>query len=185
MDAHKRRSSKNMEQIQVQISYSDDGSIMYLKTPWSRDFVNALKASIPYFYRKWNGVSKIWEVSGGYHSVAKDLIDTYYEGTIESSDAQPDAALYRLLFLIPGAPKELISAAYIALGAIYNKAKEHNKITELVATYGSIMEHLESLEKAKKVNERQAELNELNIDSKNLNYFSVASSSTNFGSGSI
>jgi hypothetical protein len=143
-----RFKKRRLDQIQAQISYSDDGSIMYLKTPWNKEFVGALKTSIPHQYRKWNALRKIWEVSGGYHQVAHELVDTYYEGKIESTDALPDAEMYRKLFLIPGAPKEVISAVYAALGGMYQKAKEFNKMTELVSTYGSIIEHLDGKKKS-------------------------------------
>jgi len=128
-------------QIQVQTSYSDDGTYMYLKVPFNREFLEAIKASIPKHGRTWDPTDKLWRIEGGYHSVAKELIDTYFEGKIDTTNALPDSELYRQLYLIPGAPLELVVQAY---GVLTDKYKgDMSRLPAILTAYTSILEQLE------------------------------------------
>ena len=137
----KTNSYQKKEPIQVQISYSEDGEIMYIRAGYDKGFIDALKKSIPWQERKWIAKDKIWSVNGGYFGVASDLIDAFYEGKKDSIDSLPDAELYRTLYLIPGAPEELVVEAYGVLGKKYSSSKE--MLSKIITAYSSIMDKLD------------------------------------------
>lgn len=138
-----KKAKKFQHQIQAQVSYSDDGTYMYLKVPFNREFLDAIKASVPKYARLWNPNDKTWRIEGGYHSIAKELIDTYFEGDIDSTSALPDAELYRALYLIPGAPMELVVQAY---GILSDKYKDDMAAMSRVLTaYSTIMDKLNEI----------------------------------------
>lgn len=58
------------------------GSDLAIYTPYSPSFVAALKATIPYVDRKWDGQRKAWVVSSSYGLQVKGLIQQHYNETV-------------------------------------------------------------------------------------------------------
>jgi DnaJ domain len=99
-----------------------------LESPYNADFVEALKAYVPYRQRRWVPDDKKWWFQSDVIATVEYLCDRYYgsyvhvgrAGKEEKShqntrtpNAQPDA--YATLHLLPSAPSEVVTAAYRAL----------------------------------------------------------------------
>lgn len=59
-----------------------------IETPFSRPFVDALKAAVPGGYRNWQAYDKSWVVYQPYVAEARRLVKTYYSGVEEQGYAE-------------------------------------------------------------------------------------------------
>ncbi len=115
----------------ARLSYHND--IAIIATPYSRVFVEELKAMVPHEYREWVAGEKVWRVQHPYDRQAASVLKKHFphaeiEARWESSQRssyqyqQPKPftgckcdADHRALFICADAPREVVTAAYKAL----------------------------------------------------------------------
>lgn len=112
------------------IRYQEDGSAT-MRTPYDVDFIDEFKRLISWRQRTWDPDAKVWHIRP---SAVDDVIafcKTYYDDVnivmfsrqrSQSSGTRSDGAL-DVLYLRPGAPKELIDAAYKTLARLHHPDK--------------------------------------------------------------
>lgn len=88
-----------------------------LEAPYNAEFTDTLKKSLPTKKRTWDGNDKAWYVVADQLDKLTHILDQYYDETIlldfPAQDVKSDA--WSKLYLIEGAPIELIQAAYRVL----------------------------------------------------------------------
>jgi hypothetical protein len=105
---------------------SDDRVI--LRSPYNPDVVQALKDTIPYAYREWDGAAKVWRIHPEWGDV---LVQTLEAAGVRVLDKRPVVPLpvvmcsaldqaCRQLFVTPDAPLEVAEAAFKALAKRYH-----------------------------------------------------------------
>ena len=93
----------------------------WLQTPFNQGFIDDLKGEIPKYAREWDAFRKMWWVSQDYEEEVLLLARRYYD--IETPPALQGAVTHTawdILYLRPGAPQEVVRAAYRALAVIYH-----------------------------------------------------------------
>lgn len=121
---------------------SEDGAKVYVWFSFNRRIVDDLKDYIPPWARRWDPDRRCWEVDDVWWDEAREILATH--GVDIKIDSDPfgtwtrpprgsstptpppgvtriplDTDL-RVLFLLPGAPPEVIRAAYRALSLLYH-----------------------------------------------------------------
>lgn len=103
-----------------------------LVTPYNKHYVELLKDQIPAEFRTYDPVTKVWVIHQPYQLEGLHLFRRYFPtGTISdkratgsasrpASDRQVAVTPREVLFLLPNAPTELISAAYKTLSRLYH-----------------------------------------------------------------
>ncbi len=98
-----------------------------LEFPYDAGLIDALKAGIPVHARKYDPTSKSWTVTGRYVSVAIRLmyqafghVDVVEQTSAGSADRGRTSGNdpWTVLFLRPGAPPELVTAAHRCLAKL-------------------------------------------------------------------
>lgn len=103
--------------------------------PYNEYAVADLKTHLPYWVRSWDPARKVWKVRRDRLAEFLDIIDPYYtyfvfDSTNQFGDTAPPPPLqsappptntvWSALHLSPGAPKEVVRAAYRALAALHH-----------------------------------------------------------------
>lgn len=94
----------------------------WLETPYVPDFVDDLKSSLPKFSRKWDPDLKMWWVATEFVDRARAVLRRHYEldGTTTMVTRNSDDSAWEILWLRPGAPFEVLRAAYRALAQLHH-----------------------------------------------------------------
>lgn len=142
-----------------------DGDVAVVNTPFRKDFVEYLKASIPHEYRAWDAERKVWRVSPPYGPTAARVVKMYYAGAMidpppgpkfrEDPDPvwpryQPASCgcseAHRTLGVCATAPKEVIAAAYKALSKRLHPdaGGSDAEMLKLNAAYEQVIEEVRS-----------------------------------------
>jgi len=106
--------------MQIFIDATPDGEII-LKTPYSRDFVSALKERIQKHGRRWDAGLRVWIITAADFRVARDIIEENFGKDWVISDSADllinphGRSPFDLLFVKRDAPECVIKAAYKAL----------------------------------------------------------------------
>lgn len=111
----------------ARIHTEPDGSV-WLETPYIEEFVDDLKRCIPPRQRKWSKDRKMWCIGADWASEAIELVESFYDRVQFAGDesrtprpAEPAPAnAWAELWLLPGAPPEVIAAAYRAMAKIHH-----------------------------------------------------------------
>jgi hypothetical protein len=105
----------------------DVGDGVILETPFVADFVDDLKAEISARKRRWDPARKAWWVAASAIDQALDITRRYY--TVEFAEEADEPAPYprsesvnawAALWLVPGAPPEVVAAAYRAMAKLHH-----------------------------------------------------------------
>ena len=116
-----------------------------IKTPYHQDWLDDLKRIIPSGARKWLPERMVWWVASKFKDEALEICKEYFQVVFENEEGKPRAPKegnYRALFLIPGAPKELVKAAYRSLALLYHpdKGGDGEKMKEINEAYNQLKE---------------------------------------------
>jgi len=104
------------------LRYLPSGLMLQLEAPYDRPFTDTLKKSIQTKKRIWDGNDKCWYIAKDQFDRVCHLLDQYYDETIlldfpaqEVSDSS-----WAKLYLLPGAPLEVVRSVYKALAQIHH-----------------------------------------------------------------
>ena len=113
------------------LTSSDDGKVI-LHMPYDATIVARLKMVIPSTYRTWDASRKVWTVEPAYADTLKTLlrsagatVDDKRRGGSRVTSTLPWQAqhAYETLWVLPGAPEAVVSAAYKALAMRHHPDK--------------------------------------------------------------
>lgn len=117
-----------------------DGEYLVFKTPYAPDYVQELKERVPQRFRLWVPQAKAWKVHCAYRDIGMAVFNRHFPRAVEAPDDEQllemsrsqarwlvedptpimtRAQAYEALWLIEGAPRELIDAAFRELNIIY------------------------------------------------------------------
>jgi len=125
------------------VRYLPSGLFTQLEAPWNKPFQEEMKKSIPAKKRMWDNNDKCWYIVRDQFDKLTHLLDKHYDETIlldfPAADVSPETGAK--LFLLEGAPIELVQAAYRIM------AKKHHpdiggdplKMVEINAAYKELM----------------------------------------------
>jgi hypothetical protein len=139
------------------IQRGDDRVTLVL--PFDRDFVDQLKM-IPARWRAWDAAGKCWTVRSPYHRQAVDLAAQHFQlefvkpameetprPRTETHSSEHCLSVVRTiwpehatLYLLPGAPPELVKSAYRCLALLHHP--DHGGDTETMKTINAAYEKL-------------------------------------------
>jgi hypothetical protein len=101
--------------------------------PFHRTLIDTLKAEIPAWYRGYDPATKTWSVEAAYVDEALDILLTFFPNAVivdlnrqapppppppSPPPPSPRASALAVLYLLPGAPPELIAGAYRVLAKL-------------------------------------------------------------------
>ncbi|KAF1084853.1 DnaJ domain protein [Sporotomaculum syntrophicum] len=106
----------------VEIIHTYSGDVL-IKMPYVQALINELKDEIPWQYRQWDRVEKVWRIDKYYKDEALEIIENYFPDaeTIDLARAAmarrtPETPSWaKALYVQPDAPREVMEAAYRAL----------------------------------------------------------------------
>lgn len=117
---------------------------LILEAPYSADFTETLKKSIPTKKRTWDANDKAWYVLRDQFDKLTHLLSEYFDETIlldfPANEVSSDS--WSKMFLIKGAPVEIIQAVYRVLSKKYHPdlaGGSEEKMKELNAVYKELM----------------------------------------------
>lgn len=98
---------------------------IWCRTPYAPDFIDELKRTIPFPYRRWDAGHKVWIIDTIFEDELVDLCEEHFgEVRITRPDAneraRPNASHYSTLYLTPDAPGPVIDAAYRTLAKLWH-----------------------------------------------------------------
>ena len=141
--SHSRYQPHSQGKRIASLRLADNDIFIIVEAPYSAEFTETLKNSIPQKKRLWDANDKAWYVVRDQYDKLAHILDKYYDETIllnfPTQDLATDA--WGKLFLVQGAPIELIQAAYRVL------AKKHHpdmggdpeKMKQVNAAYKELM----------------------------------------------
>ncbi|MCP4568718.1 MAG: hypothetical protein GY841_14160 [FCB group bacterium] len=96
------------------VRYLPSGLFIQLEAPWNEPFQREMKKSIPTKKRIWDNNDKCWYIIKDQFDKLAHLLDKFYTETIllDFPDQEVKNDSWTKLFLIPGAPIELVQSAY-------------------------------------------------------------------------
>lgn len=98
---------------------------IWCRTPYDPAFVAELKATIPFPYRRWEPVDKVWRIDTLFEEEIADLCREHF-GDVriirpdETKAGGREPEHYRALFILPEAPIVVVEAAYRALAKLWH-----------------------------------------------------------------
>jgi hypothetical protein len=97
-----------------------------VEAPYSAEFTETLKASIPTKKRLWDANDKCWFMVRDQLDKLTHILDQYYDEVILLNFPKQDVATdaWGKLFLVEGAPIELIQASYRVLAMKYHPDRQ-------------------------------------------------------------
>lgn len=107
------------------LRYMPNGVMLELEAPYSKEFIATFKKSIPSKKRAWNQADNSWFVVKDQFDKLIYLLEAHYDETILLDFPAQDvsASAYAKLYLLDGAPLEVVRAAYKALAQKYHPDK--------------------------------------------------------------
>ncbi len=137
----------------VEIRYNKELQMMELKVPYNKEFIQKLKDSIRYPFRKWNAEEKVWLISLSHKNILVPLIEEYYpEEEILFIGEFPttyhfydDNEYYELLEIRPDCSNEVLKSAYRALCKKYHPDLNHGVDKTTMQELSNAYEELKSM----------------------------------------
>lgn len=104
------------------LRYLPSGLMLQLEVPFDRDFTESLKKSVQSKKRIWDGNDKCWYVCKDQFDRVCHLLDQTFDETLllDFPAAEVSTNSWSKLWLIEGAPLEVVRASYKALAQIYH-----------------------------------------------------------------
>ena len=116
---------------------------LIVEAPYNAEFTDTLKKSIPTKKRTWDASDKAWYVLRDQFDKLTHILSQYYDETIlldfPSNEVSSDS--WGKLFLVKGAPIEIIQACYRVLSKKYHPdlGGSNEKMQELNVAYKELM----------------------------------------------
>jgi len=112
----RRRSSVRTTGV-ASVRYLPSGLFVQLEAPWNKPFQDEMKKSIPAKKRSWDNNDKAWYIVKDQFDKLTHLLDKHYDETIllDFPEQEVSNDAWTKLYLIPGAPLELVQAVYKVL----------------------------------------------------------------------
>lgn len=126
------------------IRYLPNGVMLQLEVPYHKEFNEMLKSSIVYKKRIYDANDKCWYIVRDQLDKLCHILDKYYSETIllDFPMAETSTGAYSKLFLLDGAPLDLVRTAYRTLAKIYHTDKptgDKAKMQDINAAYKELM----------------------------------------------
>jgi hypothetical protein len=104
------------------LRYLPNGVMLQLEAPYDRSFTDTMKKSITSKKRLWDGGDKCWYVCKDQFDKLCHLLDQYFDETIllDFPAHEVSASSYAMLYLLDGAPLEVVRSAYKALAQLHH-----------------------------------------------------------------
>jgi len=138
-----RHSLKQQGKRIASLRLTDNDLFIIVEAPYDAEFTDTLKTSIPTKKRIWDANDKAWYVVKDQLDKLTHILDQYYDEVIllnfPAQDLTTDA--WGKLFLVPGAPIELIQSAYRFLARKHHPdvGGDVNKMKEINLAYKELM----------------------------------------------
>ena len=117
--------------------------IMLLDAPYSKTFIQELKKSLPAKKRAWDNNDKVWIIPVDQFEKVTFILDKYFEDTLLLDFPAQDVAqdVWGKLYLLPGAPLEVVKAVYKALSLKYHpdRGGDVARMSEVNVAYNELM----------------------------------------------
>lgn len=122
------RSSGHGRKI-ASLRYLPSGLFIQLEVPYHKQFNETLKTSLPSKKRIWDNNDKAWYIVKDQFDKLVYILNQYFDETILLDFPPTDVAtdVYSKLYLIEGAPLEVIQASYRALALKYHPDRGGNE----------------------------------------------------------
>ena len=125
------------------LRYLPSGLFLQMEAPWNKPFQDEMKKSIPAKKRIWDANEKTWYILREQFDRLTHLLEKHYDETILLDFPPPEVARNTgaKLFLLDGAPIEVIRAAYKALAVKYHpdRGGDAEKMVELNTAYSELL----------------------------------------------
>jgi len=107
------------------LRYLPSGLLLQLEVPWDKNFTAALKSSVQTKKRAWDGNDKCWYVAKDQFDRLCFLLDKYFDDTvlIDFPQREVSSTAWSKLWLLEGAPLEVVRAVYRTLSMLYHPDK--------------------------------------------------------------
>ena len=128
------------------VRYLPSGLFIQLEAPYNKPFTDEMKKSVPAKKRMWDNNDKCWYVVKDQFDKLTHLLDKYYDETILLDFPQQEVASdsWTKLYLIPGAPLDIVQAVYRVLSKKYHPDMGGDvlKMTEINVAHKEILGEL-------------------------------------------
>jgi len=128
----------------VSLRYLPNGIMLQLEVPFHKEFTETLKQSITSKKRIWDNNDKCWYIVRDQLDKLCHILDKYFTETIlldfPAQDVSADA--WSKLYLLEGAPLDLVRTAYKTLAKIYHPDKptgDKDKMQAINVAYKELM----------------------------------------------
>lgn len=105
-------------------SYDIGDEWVAFDTPYDAEWISQLKNTIPPRGRVWDKIERRWEIAPQYSAFVRNLCEHTFgpasDAAFFTPAAAPSRGPYADLWLLPGAPLEVVKAAYRALTRIHH-----------------------------------------------------------------
>ena len=104
------------------LRYLPSGLFLQLEAPYNKPFTDELKKSLPSKKRMWDNNDKCWYVVKDQFDKLTHLLEKHYTETILLDFPEQETATdaWSVMWLLPGAPLEIVRAAFKALAVKYH-----------------------------------------------------------------
>ena len=130
------------------------GVMLEVQTPYSEDLYKALTTNIPANQRTWDAQHKVWYIWKKNFDLLTHILSKHCDDTILVDFPAPEVAAddWSKLYLLPGAPMELVQSAYRVMAKLYhpdvNKATDASERMKAInAAYKHLMGEFASEDK--------------------------------------
>ena len=128
------------------LRYLPSGLMLLLETPFDKDFTDSLKKSITTKKRIWDNNDKVWYVAKDQFDKLCHLLDGAFDETLllDFPSHEVSADSWGTLYLVPGAPLEVVRAVFKVLALKYHpdKGGDEGIMVRLNAAYKTILGEL-------------------------------------------
>ena len=118
---------------QEAVLWEDDAAFLCIKAPYSEAFNRELRNKIPGDMLAFSRADKVWRINPAYKDVAR--------GIATSNFAEFPANLreaYRALWLVEGAPIEVVQASYRELVSMYKSSEDEAAVQRVALAFRTI-----------------------------------------------
>jgi hypothetical protein len=70
-----------------------EGSWLFVRTPYDKEWIAELKIDIPYAGRKWDADQKLWKVDPAYLDDLIDVTEKYFDVSVINPNPEPEVVM--------------------------------------------------------------------------------------------
>ena len=130
------------------LRYLPSGLMLQLEAPYDKDFTDSLKKSITTKKRIWDDNDKCWYIANDQFDKLCHLLDGAYDETIllDFPSYEVSATAWGTLYLLPGAPLEVVRAVFKVLAMKYHpdRGGDEHIMQRLNSAYKEILGELKN-----------------------------------------